>query len=87
MKAETLKKIQNAGFNYKSALKFIDDLQRKGIPLSAIDVNDLSASPNTIVYVTIPYGSAKNGGKCKNWKNRFGDSTLKSAVEFWKTKN
>ena len=87
MKAETLKKIKNAGFKYKSALKFVDDLQSKGIPLTAIDVNDWNSSPNTIVYITIPYGSAKNGGKGKNWKNRFGDSALKSAVEFWKTKN
>lgn len=86
MQESTLKQIQNAGFPYKSAIKFIDDLIKKGVPLSAIMTNDWSSSPNTIVGITIPYGSKKNGGKSKSWKNRFGDSTLKSAVEFWKTK-
>ncbi len=85
MTLDHLKSIKNAG-THKSALKFITDLQSKGIPLSAIDRNDWSSSPNTIVYVTIPYGSKKNGGKSKNWRNRFGESTLKSAIKFWKTK-
>ncbi len=79
-------KVQKAGLPFKSAIKFIDDMQKKGIPLSAIDRNDWSSSPATMVTVTIPYGSKKNGGKSKTWKNRFGDASLKSAIEFWKTK-
>ena len=67
MQESTLKRIQNAGYHYKSAIKFVEDLIKKGIPLSAIMTNDLSSSPNTIVVVTIPYGSKKNGGKSKSW--------------------
>ena len=86
MQESTLKQIQNAGHAYKSAIKFVEDLIKNGIPLSAIMTNDWSSSPNTIVVVTIPYGSKKNAGKSKSWKNRFGDSNLKSALDFWKTK-
>lgn len=86
MQESTFKQVQKAGYHYKPAIKFIEDLKTKGIPLSAIATNDWTSSPNTIVTITIPYGSKKNGGKSKSWKNRFGDSTLKSAIEFWKTK-
>lgn len=82
----TYNNIKKAGFAYKSALKFIADMLDKGIPLSAIDVNDWTSSPSTIVGVTIPYGSPKNGGKSKTWKNKFGAAALKSAVDFWATR-
>lgn len=87
MQTKTWADVQKAGFKYKSAIKFISDLQKKGISLSAIDVNDWNSSPNTIVGITIPYGSKNNGGKTKSWKNRFGETSVKSAVKFWNTKN
>ena len=80
------KKLLNSKKEFKSAVDFIYGMVSKGIPLSAIDTNDWNSSPSTIVYLTIPYGSKKKGGKHKAWRNRFGESTLKSAVTFWKTK-
>ena len=74
MKAETLKEMKKSGYYYQPALRFIEDMVKKGIPLSAIDTNDWHSSPNTIVYLTIPYGRTKKGGKSKQWKNRFGKS-------------
>jgi hypothetical protein len=69
-----------------NAVKFIKDINKKGIPVSAIDKNDWSSSPNTIVYITIPYGSKKNSGKNKKFKNSFGDRAVSSALEFWKSR-
>ena len=73
MNATKLKEIQ-------SATKFITDLKASGIPASAISTNNWNDSPNTIVYVTIPYGSKNNSGKWKSWKNRFGATATKSAI-------
>ena len=70
----------------QSATKFITDLKNNGIPASAIATNAWNSSPNTIVYVTIPYGSKNNGGKHKSWKNRFGATATKSAIAFWETR-
>ena len=87
MKEQTYKDIQKAGYKYKPALKFIDDLQKNNIPLFAIDVNDWVNCPNNIVTITIPYGSPKNGGKYKAFKNKYGDRALKTAIKFYNTKN
>ena len=55
MKEQTYKDIQKAGYKYKPALKFIDDLQKNNIPLFAIDVNDWVNCPNNIVTITTPH--------------------------------
>lgn len=89
MKAETLQNLKQTyskpdKYQPKAApaLNFIDSLQNKGIPLSAIAVNDWSCSPSTIVYVTIPYGSLGNGGKCVKFQ-QFGERAVNKAVHFW----
>ncbi|MFY8162189.1 MAG: hypothetical protein ACOVNU_12725 [Candidatus Kapaibacteriota bacterium] len=87
MQKATLKEMKKSGYYYQPALRFIEDMIEKDIPLSAIDINDWHSSPNVIVYLTIPYGSSKKGGKSKQWKNRFGKSTLKSALAFWESRN
>lgn len=74
MKPSTLKQIQNSGFHYRNAVKFINDMIKNGVPLSSIDVNDWKSSPNTIVYISI-------NGKSKKFKNRFGKSALKSVLK------
>lgn len=92
MKQETFDKLrkQASKSNETSTIRgfwFIEKIKKAGIPVSAIFTNDWSSSPNTIVYVAIPYGSKKNGGKSKEWKNRFGDTSVKSALSFWKSRN
>jgi len=86
MTTQTYNKIKTI-YKGTSVFKFISQIKNKGIPLSSINVNDWSSSPNTIVYVTIPYGSNKNSGKTKKWKNRFGETTIKSAMKFWSSRN
>jgi len=71
---------------FKTAIKFLKDLVKKGIPLSVISTNDWNSCQNTSVYLTIPYGSKHNGGQYKVWKNQFGDRALKTALTFWKSK-
>ena len=87
METSTFKRIEvKKEPEFKTAIKFIKDLVKKGIPLSAITTNDWNSSPNTRVYVTIPYGSKKMGGKSKDWKNQFGERALKTALKFWKSR-
>lgn len=79
----TLVEIRNSRKGNKSAIKFIDNLISFNIPLSAINVNDWDLCFNVYVYITIPYGSKKNSGKTKSFKNRFGNSSLKAGIKFW----
>jgi len=66
-----------------SAEKFISAMLDNGIPHSAIGRNDWDSSPNIRVFLTIPYGSKRNGGKYKGWKNQFGARALNTALKFW----
>jgi len=86
MKQETFDKLKKESSKTRG-FWFVDKLKKAGIPLSALATNDWGSSPNTMVYITIPYGSKKNGGKTKIWKNRFGDTSVKSALSFWKSRN
>lgn len=64
----------------KRAIKFIETLQEKGIPLEQINTTDWSS--NSIrVFVTIPYGK-KGGGKNKEF-NRFSEQEVNAAIKFW----
>jgi hypothetical protein len=66
-----------------SAEKFISAMLAAGIPHSAIGRNDWDDCPNVRVFLTIPYGSKRNGGKYKGWKNKFGARALNTALKFW----
>ena len=79
------RKLQNPDKQFKSAIEFIKALSSAGVDKSAISTNDWDGSPSTNVYITIPYGSKRNGGKTKVFKNKFGNRALKNALEFWKS--
>jgi hypothetical protein len=66
-----------------SAEKFISAMLGNGIPHSAIGRNDWDSSPHVMVYLTIPYGSKRNGGKYKSFRNKFGARALNTALKFW----
>jgi hypothetical protein len=68
----------------KEATEFIHLLIAKGIPLSAINVNDFNSSLKPAIYITREYGR-NNGGKSKRyiqWNNRTADY----AVSFYNAK-
>ena len=79
------RKLQNPDKQFKSAIEFIKALSSAGVDKSAISTNDWDGSPSTNVYITIPYGSKRNGGKTKVFKNKFGNRALKNALKFWKS--
>lgn len=82
MKISTYDALLKQRRKYPKAVAFIEKLKENGVSLSSIDVNDWNNSPNTIVYVSIPYGK-KNGGFSKVFKNRFGPTSLKSALKLY----
>ena len=68
----------------KRAAEFIHLLITRGIPLSAINVNDFNSSLEPAVYITREYGR-NNGGKSKRyiqWNNKTADY----AVSFYNAK-
>jgi hypothetical protein len=72
---------------YEAAYKFIEDLTASGVPRSAIGTNDFEACGFARVYITIPYGSKRNGGKWKRYTTKFGKRALSYALKFWDTRN
>jgi hypothetical protein len=72
---------------YGTAYKFIEDLTASGVPRSAIGTNDFEGCGFARVYITIPYGSKRNGGKWKRYTTKFGKRALGYALKFWDTRN
>jgi hypothetical protein len=70
-----------------TAYKFIEDLTASGVPRAVIGTNDFEACGFACVYITIPYGSERNGGKWKRYTTKFGKRALGYALKFWDTRN
>jgi hypothetical protein len=82
-----VKELSNITSEEISAEKFISAMIKIGICESAIGRNDWDSSPHIMVYLTIPYGSKRNGGRYKKWKNKFGARALNTALKFWESRN